>query len=189
MNASPQSAGLRIRPMSLDDLPDIEEIDRLSFSLPWPKHAYRFELLENPGSLTYVAELSAPAQTPTIVGLCVIWLILDEAHIATLATHPDYRRRGIARQLLVQALLDSIEHGCTSATLEVRAHNQAAQALYEAFGFTVVGSRSKYYQDNLEDAWIMTVAPLDTAYQHWLKTVAEAQKTVPTGEPRWTEGA
>lgn len=188
MNETPQSAGLHIRQMCLDDLPSVEEIDRLSFSLPWPKNAYRFELLENPSSLTYVAELISPLDTtkidsPKIVGLCVIWLILDEAHIATLATHPDYRRLGIARQLLVKALRESIARGCTSATLEVRAHNLAAQALYQAFGFAVVGSRPKYYQDNLEDALIMTVSPLNTAYQHWLKNVSETQKPVHTGVP------
>lgn len=188
MNELPQSAGIRIRQMSLDDLPSVEEIDRLSFSLPWPKNAYRFELLENPSSLTYVAELISPAdaiklESPKIVGLCVIWIILDEAHIATLATHPNYRRLGIARQMLVKALQESIARGCTSATLEVRAHNLAAQALYQAFGFAIVGSRPKYYQDNLENALIMTVSPLDLAYQQRLMEGAAIQQTVHTGEP------
>lgn len=183
MKETSQPAGLRIRPMSLDDLPHVVEIDQLSFSLPWPKNAYRFELLENPSSLVYVAELSKLSNEAKIVGVCVIWLILDEAHIATLATHPDYRRMGIARQLLMKALQESIERGSTSATLEVRAQNQAAQALYQAFGFKIAGSRPKYYQDNLEDALIMTVAPLDAAYQKWLEEAEKTWNFVSTEEP------
>ncbi|HWQ84463.1 MAG TPA: GNAT family N-acetyltransferase, partial [Anaerolineales bacterium] len=95
---------VHIRQMELDDLPQVLEIDRSSFSLPWPMSAYRYELLENPNSLTYVAEIMAAPDVPVVVGVCVVWLILDEAHIATLATDPNYRRMGIARLLLVQAL-------------------------------------------------------------------------------------
>jgi len=172
MNEPVKSINVRIRRMQLDDLPQVVEIDRSSFSLPWPTNAYRFELLENPNSLAYVAERIAPSAEPIVIGLCVIWLILDEAHVATLATHPDYRRLGIARRLLIQALLDSIQRGSASATLEVRAGNQAAQALYREFGFEVVGGRPKYYQDNHEDALIMTVSPLGTAYQTWLMDIS-----------------
>jgi ribosomal-protein-alanine N-acetyltransferase len=168
MNQATQPDTVHIRPMRLDDLPQVVEIDQQAFSLPWPKSAYRFELTENPNSLTYVAELVNPTAEPEVIGLCVVWLILDEAHIATLAVHPNHRRTGVARKLMVQALQDSIQHACTSATLEVRAGNQAAQALYREFGFEVVGGRPKYYKDNLEDALIMTVSKLDAAYLNWL---------------------
>lgn len=176
MNEPVYSALVHIRKMVPDDLPQVVEIDRSSFSLPWPANAYRFELLENPNSLAYVAEIIAPPEGPIVIGLCVIWLILDEAHVATLATHPDYRRMGIARRLLVQALQDSIQRGCSSATLEVRAGNQAAQILYREFGFEVVGGRPKYYQDNQEDALIMTVYPLGTNYQAWLNNISAQLK-------------
>ena len=168
--------------MKLDDIPQVVEIDQLSFSLPWPKSAFRYELIENTHSLTYVAELVGPTSEYAVVGACVIWLILDEAHIATLATHPNYRRMGIARLLLVQALLDSIPHGCTSATLEVRAGNLAAQALYQKFGFEVVGARPKYYQDNQEDALIMTMAPMDSAYREWLNNTSATLNTIQFSE-------
>ena len=183
MNNTTQPVTVHIRPMRLDDLPQVVEIDQQAFSLPWPKSAYHFELTENPNSLTYVAELADPTAEPEVIGLCVVWLILDEAHIATLAIHPNRRRMGIARKLLVQALQDSIQHACISATLEVRAGNLAAQALYREFGFEVVGGRPKYYQDNLEDALIMTVSKLDAAYLEWLSNHMAQQAMPPSGKP------
>ena len=182
MNQAIQPFTVHIRPMRLDDLPQVVEIDQQAFSLPWPKNAYRFELTENPNSLTYVADLVDPVAKPVVIGLCVVWLILDEAHIATLAVNLNNRRMGIARKLLVRALQDSIQHSCTSATLEVRAGNQAAQALYREFGFEVVGERPKYYQDNLEDALIMTVSKLDAAYLEWLTNISAKQATPRSGK-------
>ena len=75
--------------------------------------------------------------------------------VANVATHPDYRRRGVARRLLVQALADARQRGARLAMLEVRRSNLAAQKLYESFGFTVVGVRPRYYVDNMEDALLM----------------------------------
>ena len=92
--------------------------------------------------------------------MIVMWLIVDEAHIATIAVHPDFRRQGIAARLLITALLNAFQNQMIQATLEVRAGNQAAQVLYQNFGFTVVGVRAHYYRDNHEDAWIMTLSPL-----------------------------
>lgn len=154
-NALP--AAVRIRPMRLEDIDAVIQIDRLSFSLPWPASAFRHELVENPTSLLWVAEVDSPEGGRCVVGAVVVWMILDEAHIATLAVHPDYRRRGISRQLLATVLRQAIERGADLATLEVRANNLAAQALYKQFKFEIVGRRPRYYQDNFEDALIMTV--------------------------------
>ncbi|MCX8061506.1 MAG: GNAT family N-acetyltransferase, partial [Anaerolineales bacterium] len=77
-----------------------------------------------------------------------------------LAVHPDYRRRGIATKLLKTALRECARLGMRSATLEVRAGNLEAQALYRRFGFEVVGRRRAYYQDNHEDALIMTLSQI-----------------------------
>jgi len=167
--AALDAAQARIRPMQPEDLEAVKEIDRLSFSLPWPENAYRFELFENPGSRLWVAELQPSEAQPVIAGVIVVWLILDEAHIATLAVHPQYRRCGLARELLATALLAAIRAGMRLATLEVRAGNLAAQQLYRHFGFEVVGSRPRYYRDNNEDALIMTVSGFDEAYLQWLE--------------------
>ena len=154
------SPSLKIRPMRLEDIPLVVQIDQVSFSMPWPEKSYRYELIQNPGSRLWVAECLDP---PQVVGMIVTWLIIDEAHIATIAVHPNFRRLGIAASLLTTALLDALENQMLRATLEVRAGNQAAQALYRQFGFRVAGIRPHYYRDNNEDAWIMTLNPLTRA--------------------------
>jgi ribosomal-protein-alanine N-acetyltransferase len=167
--------------MRLDDIDQVILIDRLSFSLPWPASAFRYELVNNPSSLLWVAEVDLGDATASVVGAVVVWMVLDEAHIATLAVHPDYRRRGISRQLLVTVLSQAIERGAALATLEVRANNLAAQALYKQFKFDIVGRRPRYYQDNFEDALIMTVdfsrrISSKVSYLEWLETNSAAHR-------------
>lgn len=163
-------SSLRIRAMRLEDLPAVQSIDRLSFTLPWPESSFRYELLENPRSLLRVAEVQQLDERWLVVGEIIVWLIMDEAHIATIAVHPDYRGSGIAKQLLVDVLKESIKMGIRQATLEVRASNLIARKLYHRFGFRVVGSRPHYYKDNDEDALIMTVSGLDDQTLKWLES-------------------
>ena len=143
---------LIVRRMTVEDVPAAHEIDKLSFTLPWPERSFRFEVSDNPASRCWVAELDG-----RLVGMLVLWKIVDEAHIATLATHPEFRRMRIAEQLLVTALESAYAEGARSALLEVRAGNEAAQALYRKFGFEEVGRRGRYYKDNNEDAVLMTL--------------------------------
>ncbi len=161
-------AEIRIRPMQVEDIPEVYAIDVLSFSLPWSERSYRFEVTENTASSPWVAEAHFPDGSRRIVGMMVNWIILDEVHIATIAVHPDFRRMGIARLLLETGLREAFERGARMAFLEVRRSNTAAQKLYESMGFRVEGVRPKYYQDNQEDALLMTLNPLDEAtLQHW----------------------
>ncbi len=141
-----------IRKMKVEDVPSVTEIDRVSFSLPWPEHAFRYEVTDNRVARCFVAE----AENKQIVAAIVSWLILDELHIATIATHPDFRRQGIGASLLAEAFKDAVEAGGQRAFLEVRAGNSAAQAMYRKFGFKNTGRRPKYYKDNGEDAILMT---------------------------------
>lgn len=164
---------LIIRLMQLDDLPQVLEIDRQSFALPWSESAYRFEINNNSTSLALVAQ-EQPDPNGQIIALAVIWLILDEAHIATIAVRPQFRRQGIARRLMVESLRECIARGARSATLEVRAQNLAAQALYRSLQFKEVGRRAHYYHDNQEDALLMTVSGLGDAYLRWLDTLPAA---------------
>jgi len=160
---------LVIRRMQVTDLEQVLAIDQASFALPWPASAYRYELLENPNSVQWVAEIKPVEANPLIVGMIVTWIILDEAHIATVAVRPDFRGQGIAPHLVCIALADAIRRGCTQATLEVRAGNLTAQCLYRRFGFQVAGVRPRYYRDNNEDAWIMTITGLGDHYLSWLE--------------------
>lgn len=165
-------AAVFIRYMQLDDLPQVQAIDRISFSMPWPDSAFHYELVENKNSLPMVAEFGHISNNKMVVALVVIWMILDEAHIATLAVHPDFRRQGIGQRLLARALLEAVQKGSRQATLEVRANNETAQSLYRRFGFEIVGRRPRYYKDNHEDAVIMTNKNLDQPYREWLVETA-----------------
>ena len=151
---------IQIRPMEISDLDQVQTIDRLSFSLPWPASAFRHELTENPAAVLYVAEDCKPNGGCQVVGMIVLWLIIDEAHIATIAIHPDYRREGIGSRLLKFALDDASKRGARQAMLEVRAGNSGAQELYRKFGFEVVHRRPRYYKDNHEDALLMNLSRL-----------------------------
>jgi ribosomal-protein-alanine N-acetyltransferase len=155
--------------MRLSDIPRVHEIDRLSFSLPWPERSFTFELTENPAAIALVAEIHTDAGLPVLIGMSVVWIIVDEAHIATIAVHPDYRGRGYGKSLLAESLRQSFRRGAISATLEVRESNLLAQQLYLKFGFTIVGRRARYYTDNYEDAILMTVNGLGWKYLDWLE--------------------
>ena len=157
-----------IRPMQEQDIDPVLSIDRASFTLPWSANAYHYELNENPRSLLWVAETIDHENFPLMVGMIVVWMILDEAHIATIAVLPDFRGKGIGRSLLIIALREAIRQGATHATLEVRANNVSAQNLYHSFQFQTVGQRPQYYRDNNEDALIMTTNYLGRGYLEWL---------------------
>jgi ribosomal-protein-alanine N-acetyltransferase len=156
-----------IRRMKVDDLPQVLGIDQNSFSSPWTLSAFRFELLENPNSHCWVAEIES-----VLVGFIICWLIIDEIHIATIAVHPKYRNRGISKEMIMTGLSELISKGGLKATLEVRAGNTPAQRLYRYFGFIKVGIRKGYYQDTHEDAILMTAEPLDLTYLVWLNSGA-----------------
>lgn len=145
-----------IRKMTLDDFEQVVAIDQLSFSLPWPARSFRFELTDNPASRCWVTELDG-----RVVAMLVAWLIVDEIHIATIATHPDFRGRGIGKNLLSHALRSAKEEGAVKSFLEVRESNEVAQKMYRSFGFVEDGRRREYYKDNAEDAILMSLNRLD----------------------------
>lgn len=146
--------------MTFDDIDAVIEIERLSFPTPWPRDAFIYELARPHRSLCRVAEFFPYKGAPVIVGDIVIWLAGSIAHIATLAVHPAFRRKGVGQCLLVNGLLECVVRGLTEALLEVREKNFAAQRLYHKLGFEVVGIRKNYYQDTGEDAIVMTHDPL-----------------------------
>ena len=146
---------LLIRRMTLDDLPTVVELDKISFSLPWPEKSFRFEITDNLASRCWVAEVDG-----RLVAMLVGWLLVDDIHIATIATHPDFRRQGIGRKLLSHALSRAVVEGARSSFLEVRESNLAAQEMYRQFGYEPTGRRKRYYKDNDEDAILMTLETL-----------------------------
>ena len=183
MTAGPQVALAR---MELADLPQVLELDRLSFPLPWSRTSFEHELTLNPASHLFVladpAAVGAPdwlgrwrGESPArkIVGYAGFWLIVDEAHISTIAIRPEYRGQGLGEQLLVGLLRQALKLGAVLATLEVRVSNHVAQNLYRKYGFAEVGRRKHYYKDNGEDALLLTVQ-LDAARQEQIVAQARA---------------
>ncbi len=145
-----------LRTMRLDDIPRVMAIDSLSFPNPWPESTYRFEISENPSAHLIVLEVEKEDGGRHVVGFAGYWFIIDEAHISTLAVHPDWRGGGLGQLLLRELLREAARRGALSATLEVRLGNHVAQRLYGRHGFAVVGRRLGYYSDNGEDALLMT---------------------------------
>lgn len=152
----PDGSPLLIRKMILGDLEQVVAIDQVSFSLPWPARSFQFELADNPTSRCWVVELDKK-----IITMIVSWLILDELHIATIATHPDFRKQGIGRKLLLYALKSARDEGVIRSFLEVRESNEVAIKMYKNFGFVEDGRRKEYYKDNNEDAILMTLNDLN----------------------------
>jgi len=146
---------LIFRRMTLDDLEQVVAIDQISFSLPWPARSFYFELTDNPAARCWVAESDG-----RIAAMLVAWFIVDEIHIATIATHPDFRKQGIGEKLLALTLQSAKEEGAITSFLEVREGNDAALEMYRKFGFMEDGRREGYYRDNNEDAILMSLKNL-----------------------------
>ena len=108
---------------------------------------------------------STTTSTPnlaSIIGFAGLWLMVDEAHITTIAMHPDYRRRGLGEFMLVSLIDIAYSIGAKWVTLEVRVSNYTAQNLYRKYGFREAGLRHRYYSDNQEDALIMWTDEINT---------------------------
>ncbi|NOX62745.1 MAG: ribosomal protein S18-alanine N-acetyltransferase [Chloroflexi bacterium] len=146
--------------MQLADIPHVMAIERRVFPMTWSSGIYQRELTSNPWS-HYRVLRSTQEGLPPILAVGGIWLVDKSAHIATIATHPDYMGRQLGGYLLLHLLVLAHNLGCTEASLEVRASNTRAQALYRKYGFVEVGRRRRYYSDNREDALIMTRPSLD----------------------------
>ena len=178
-----------IRPMTLADVPQVTAIEKEAFPGQWPATPFRRELANNRMARYLVAyevgtsytppppdrclwgrlkslffpSPSSTRETDLIVGFVGMWFVVDEAHIITIAVRESQRRRGIGELLLAAAVELAQEKDEELVTLEVRASNTAAQALYEKYGFRKVGVRRRYYTDDGEDAWNMTTGHITSA--------------------------
>jgi len=145
---------VQIEKMQRADVKRVMEIERQSFSAPWHETAYLTELA-NPSAYYVVAKLDG-----RIVGYSGMWVIMDEAHITTIAVDPEYRGKHIGEQILIAMLEEASRRGARRVTLEVRQRNVVAQRLYRKYGFVPASIRRGYYTDNGEDAVVMTLYDL-----------------------------
>lgn len=167
--------------MTQDDVSEVSRLERRCFSNPWPLSAYRRELRLpeqnaylvlrqhetangngseiNGRGLSRLPLLSFTRRhdpvAPRIAGFAGMWHMFDEAHITTIGVEPEQRGRGLGELLFVALVDEAIRRGAAWLTLEVRVSNESAQALYQKYGFTVHGTRKRYYSDNNEDAFVM----------------------------------
>jgi [ribosomal protein S18]-alanine N-acetyltransferase len=148
--------------MCVEDVAVVHAIDVQSFSLPWPENAFRYEVMDNPNARVWVAEINDPVIGKQVIGMICVWMVLDEAHVATLAVSPEHRQKGIGERMLLYALAEAKKEGAALVYLEVRRSNIAAQEMYKKHGFLVTGTRPHYYANNKEDALLMTLDKLDT---------------------------
>ncbi len=145
--------GLMITPMHADHLDSLADLESLAFSTPWSYDALAEEL-QNPLAVFYVAE---DVDAESAVGYVGMHHILDEGYITNVAVHPAYRRRGVATALLEQLEKYAESHDMSRITLEVRASNDKAIALYKKMGYKKEGVRPGFYDSPKEDALIYTL--------------------------------
>jgi ribosomal-protein-alanine N-acetyltransferase len=139
--------------MLRQDLDQVMAIEEASFSLPWSRNLFLAEFRNTPTSLMLVA-LSA-SDKRDVVGYIVCWVFVDELHILDLAAKGSFRRKGVARQLVLAALRMAYEWGARKAFLEVRESNVAAAELYKDLGFEKTQVRLEYYEQPVENAIVM----------------------------------
>jgi ribosomal-protein-alanine N-acetyltransferase len=152
-----------IEPMRYADVEAVAQIERRNYPTPWNPNAYYTEL-SNRSAAYFVARCDAQ-----VVGYGGMWVIMDEAHITTLAVDPDYRGKKIGERLLIAMLEEAIFRGGDRATLEVRENNRVAQNLYRKYGFREAAIRKNYYSDNSENAVVMWADAIrDLEYQEQL---------------------
>jgi len=163
---------LLLRYMNVQDIPQVVTIDRLSFDLPWSERSYAYEINEANYSHMVVLEKADEAMAARgwrrwmphlngrhgggrIVGYGGLWNIMAEAHISTIAIHPDYRGRKWGEILLAGMVQRSITLQAGFVVLEVRVSNTSAQNLYRKYEFQTANLKPKYYRNNNEDAYDM----------------------------------
>ncbi len=152
---------VRIRPMVVGDVDAVAAVEAVSTPNEWTRELFagEFDVAEESRAWLVAVEES----TDVVVGFCGLLFVAgsdpQEAHVMNLAVTPAWRRARVAWRLLVASLAGAAKRGVVAATLEVRASNTPAIALYEGFGFVDIGARPGYYTDG-EDARILWLEDL-----------------------------
>lgn len=141
--------------MREEDLPRVVEIERACFSDPWSAASFLYEIRDNP----LAVNLTLRDRTDgTLAAYACLWILDGELHINNVAVDSSFRRLGLGRQLMEEAIAEGSRRDCGKALLQVRPTNDAALALYRSLGFVATGRRRRYYSDTGEDAILMEKA-------------------------------
>ncbi|MDD6160482.1 MAG: ribosomal protein S18-alanine N-acetyltransferase [Oscillospiraceae bacterium] len=141
----------KLTPMTAEHIPQIAALERACFSHPWSEDMLREELW-NDSAVIIVAE----GEDGTVLGYAGLQTVLDEGYINNVAVDERFRRMGVA-DAIISAFVRFGREKLAFLTLEVRASNAPAIALYAKHGFAEVGRRKNYYDDPREDAVLMTL--------------------------------
>jgi len=152
MSKTQAETGVKIRPMRLEDVDQVMEIDRASFPCPWPVEIFKQEIKDNDFAYYYVMELG-----DRIIGYAGTWMVLGDAQVTNIALLPEMRGRKLGERLFKHVVAEAIMKGMERLSLEVRVSNIIAQKMYRKFGLIPGGVRKNYYTDNNEDAIVMWV--------------------------------
>ena len=144
---------ITIRKMTAKDVDQVHMLEKMAFSMPWSRQDF-CDMLENKDALYLVVE--EDIRPGIVIACCGMRSIVGEGDISNVVVHPDYRKQGIARQMLVELLKRGREEfGVQAYTLEVRKSNKDAVNLYSGLGFAEEGIRKNFYEKPVEDAVIM----------------------------------
>lgn len=142
-----------IREMTLADVDQVCVLEEMAFSMPWHKESF-IEMIEHKDAMYLVVE--EEKNPGRVVACCGMRHIVGEGDISNVVVHPDYRKCGVAYQMLTELLRRGMDrYGIESYTLEVRKSNAPAIGLYEKLGFVSEGIRKNFYEEPTEDAVIM----------------------------------
>ncbi len=152
---------LSLRPMQLNDLDDIMQIEPTIYSHPWTRGNFSDSL--NSGYSAWILEDKLLGQSGAIIGYALLMMAMDEAHLLNLSITKLHQKQGLGGYLLEHMLKVAKNHQATNMFLEVRPSNVSAIALYEKLGFSEVTVRRGYYpashtQTGREDAILMGLA-------------------------------
>jgi ribosomal-protein-alanine N-acetyltransferase len=139
-----------LRPMQLDDLDQVIEIERESFGEPWSRKNFEYEMLQLAAS-----ELVVAVAGEVVLGYTVTWFLGEDVHLANVAVRADTRECGVGRALVEGVIARARRAGARRVLLEVRESNHEARNLYDSLGFHQVGIRRNYYKKEREDAILM----------------------------------
>lgn len=140
---------IEVKLMEIRDLPEVVEIEKEIFSIPWSLKSFQ-ESLINKNTLYMVA-----VENEKVIGYAGMYISFEEGDISNVAVASNYRKRGVATKLLLEIIRRAHEKGVTDVTLEVRETNVGAIRLYEKLGFKEVGIRKNFYEKPIENALIM----------------------------------
>lgn len=172
------SIPFEITSLKTADIPQAQAIERAAYITSPPNRDFLKELsnqLAHYFVLHAISKAPTPGTLKSMIGVAGFWLIADEIHVITIAVHPQWKRQGGGELMLIKLLEEGYSLGAAVATLEARPSNQSALSLYQKYKFQQVGNRPGYYDDNGEDALILTTPLLTSLEYQRMLTEQKAQ--------------